>query len=82
MSLWISSGMHTLTVYILISIGVIGELGLIYLTGVGIVMTILIYEHVIVKPDDLSRVNLAFFTLNGMTSLVLMVLSIADLLMT
>ena len=80
MSLWISSGMHTLTVYILISIGVIGELGLIYLTGVGIVMTILIYEHVIVKPDDLSRVNLAFFTLNGMVSLILMVLSIMDLL--
>lgn len=81
-SLWISSGMHILTVCILISIGITSELGSTYLTGVGIVMAILIYEHAIVKPDDLSRVNLAFFTLNGMVSLVLMVLSIADLLMT
>ena len=45
-------------------------------------VAILVYEHIIVKPDDLSRVNLAFFTLNGMVSLVLMVLSIVDLLIT
>ena len=44
-------------------------------------MIIFVYEHAIVKPNDLSRVNLAFFTLNGMISLVLMVLSIADILL-
>ena len=54
--------------------------GILYLVGVGIVSIILIYEHVIVKPNDLSRVNLAFFTLNGMVSLVLMALSVADIL--
>ena len=74
--------MHMLTVFILIGISVTSELGSIYLIGVGIVVAILVYEHVIVKPDDLSRVNLAFFTLNGMVSLVLMVLSIVDLLIT
>ena len=81
-SLWFSSGMHIFAVCILIGIGIISELGSTYLTGVGIVVAILIYEHAIVKPDDLSRVNLAFFTLNGMVSLVLMVLSIVDLLIT
>ena len=81
-SLWVSSGMHMLTVFILIGISVTSELGSIYLIGVGIVVAILVYEHVIVKPDDLSRINLAFFTLNGMVSLVLMVLSIVDLLIT
>jgi len=81
-SLWISSGMHILAVFILIGISVTSELGSIYLIGVGIVVAILVYEHIIVKPDDLSRVNLAFFTLNGMVSLVLMVLSIVDLLIT
>ena len=74
--------MHILTVFILIGISVTSELGSIYLIGVGIVVAILVYEHIIVKPDDLSRVNLAFFSLNGMVSLVLMVLSIVDLLIT
>ncbi|MFB3042490.1 MAG: UbiA-like polyprenyltransferase [Candidatus Poribacteria bacterium] len=79
-ALWLSAVLHVVTVAILIAIAPLTGFGLLYLVGVGIVSIILIYEHVIVKPNDFSRVNLAFFTLNGMVSLVLMALSVADIL--
>lgn len=80
-ALWISSALHVIAVLLLFYIPFLTELGVFYYIGVGIVILIFIYEHAIVKPNDLSRVNLAFFTLNGMISLVLMVLSIADILL-
>lgn len=79
-ALWLSSGLHVVAVLLLLSIPFLVELGTFYYIGVGIVVLIFVYEHAIVKPTDLSRVNLAFFTLNGMISLVLMALSIADIL--
>jgi 4-hydroxybenzoate polyprenyltransferase len=39
-----------------------------------------VYEHAIVKPDDLSRVNRAFFTANGFVGIVLFVFALADLI--
>ena len=80
-ALWFSSALHLITVSILVGLAVLPNLGALYLIGVGVVTLILIYEHAIVRPNNLSRVNLAFFTLNGMVSLVLSVLSVADLLM-
>ncbi len=80
-ALWISAILHVITVILLVVIWYISPLGLIYLGGVGLVSVILIYEHAIVKPHDLSRVNLAFFTLNGAVSLILMFLAVADVLM-
>ena len=78
-ALWISSVLHVVMVAVLLGVTLLTDLGVVYLVGVGIVIVILIYEHAIVKPYDLSRVNLAFFTLNGMVSLVLMLLSVVDL---
>ena len=80
-ALWLSSALHIIAVLLLFSIPHLVELGTFYYIGVGVVLLIFIYEHAIVKPTDLSRVNLAFFTLNGTISLVLMVLSIADILL-
>lgn len=80
-ALWVSSVLHTVAVLLLFCIPLFTRMGHFYFIGVWIVVFIFIYEHAIVKPDDLSRVNLAFFTLNGMISLVLMVLSIADILL-
>ena len=80
-ALWVSSALHVIAVLLLFGIPLLTELGLFYYIGVGIVVLIFIYEHAIVKPNDLSRVNLAFFTLNGMISLVLMALSITDILL-
>lgn len=79
-ALWVSSGLHVLAVVLLLGMPRLVELGTFYYIGVGIVVLIFVYEHAIVKPSDLSRVNLAFFTLNGTISLVLMALSIADIL--
>ena len=80
-ALWISNLLHAVTVCLLIIIAEISQLGWIYMIGVGAVAVILIYEHLIVKPNDLSRVNLAFFTLNGAVSLILMALAIADVML-
>jgi 4-hydroxybenzoate polyprenyltransferase len=48
--------------------------------GTGIFLALLLYQHFLVKPNDLSRVNLAFFTTNGVASLIFGTLAIADLL--
>ena len=79
-ALRLSSALHVVAVLLLLGIPYLTQLGIFYYIGVGIVVVIFIYEHAIVKPNDLSRVNIAFFTLNGMISLVLMALSIVDIL--
>ncbi len=78
-ALWISRFLHLATVGLLISVGAIGDLGTYYYIGVGIVSAILTYEQCLVKPNDLSKVNLAFFTLNGIVSMVFMTTVILDL---
>lgn len=59
----------------------VSELSYLYLTGVIISGIIMIYEHAIVKPDDLSKVDVAFFTMNGTLSMVMFIFSIGDLLL-
>ena len=49
-----------------------------YASGVACVGGLLVYEHSLVKPGDLSRVNVAFFTLNGLVSLVFMAAVVAE----
>jgi len=53
-------------------------LGPVYLTGVALVAGLLVYEHSLVKKDDLSKVNMAFFNVNGIISIGLMVFVIVD----
>jgi 4-hydroxybenzoate polyprenyltransferase len=55
-------------------------LGWIYGTGVAIVAALLIYEHLLVRPDDLTRVNVAFFNINVVISLGLFLVGTLDLL--
>jgi len=55
-------------------------LGSIYGTGVGVVAALLIYEHLLVRPDDLTRVNVAFFNINVVISLGLLIVGAVDLL--
>jgi 4-hydroxybenzoate polyprenyltransferase len=54
--------------------------GAIYLTGVAVIGLLLVYEHWIVRPDDLSRVNRAFFQVNAVVSLGLLAVGVAELL--
>jgi 4-hydroxybenzoate polyprenyltransferase len=55
------------------------EFGWIYLAGVSAIAILLIYEHSIVRPDDLSRVNHAFFHVNAVVSVGLLVVGVLDL---
>jgi 4-hydroxybenzoate polyprenyltransferase len=55
------------------------HLGALSLTGVAAVTGLLVYEHGLVKPTDLSRVNAAFFTMNGWVSVLFFVFWTADI---
>ncbi|MHC4410382.1 MAG: UbiA-like polyprenyltransferase [Planctomycetota bacterium] len=63
--------LHLCSVLVLVAAGVISpQLGALYFVAVGLAAAVLIYENAIVSPDDLSRIDVAFFTLNGVVSLV------------
>ena len=64
-----SAVLHVITVACLLGTGVLLERGLAYMAGVLLVAALLGYEHAIVKPTDLSRIDKAFFDLNGYVSL-------------
>ena len=70
-ALAVSRIMHALMVALLVVIGVIYGLHTLYFLGVGVVAALIIYEQQMVRPDDLRRVDLAFFTLNGWVSVSL-----------
>jgi len=55
------------------------DLGVLALAGVAAVVLLLLYEHSLVKPHDLSRVNAAFFTMNGYVSVLFLVFWAADI---
>ncbi len=56
------------------------ELGAIYWIGIGLVAGLLVWEHLLVRPDDLTRVNLAFFNVNAIVSIGLLAVVTLDLL--
>lgn len=78
-ALRISELLHTLCALLLLGIYVIGDFGWFYLTGWLIFVAMLVYQHSLVKPDDLSKVNIAFMTANGIASIVFAVFVILDL---
>ena len=78
-ALRISRAMHCAMLALLFAIGLIYGLHFVYFTGVAFVAALIIYEQSLVKPDDLRRVNLAFFTLNGWVSVSLFVFVLIDL---
>ena len=71
---------HLLAVVLLIAVGVMLGLGPAYYLGLAVVAALLGYENSIVHPHDLSRVNVAFFTLNGVISVVFLAGVLADVL--
>ncbi len=81
-ALWISRVCHVLTLLCLGQLGMHAHAGLLYWIGLGLTGMLLIAEQSVVRANDLSRVNLAFFTLNGCVSIVFAALAIADLLLT
>jgi 4-hydroxybenzoate polyprenyltransferase len=75
-----SSVVHVVTVASFAWFGAAAGLGWLWWTGVLLTATVLTYEHVIVRPDDLSRVNRSFFTANGIIGIGLFAFALADLI--
>jgi 4-hydroxybenzoate polyprenyltransferase len=76
----ISVIIHIITFLLVIVAGILGSGGILFWTGSVIFISLLIYQHLIVRPDDLSRVNLAFGTTNGIASILFAVFVICDLI--
>lgn len=80
-SLWVARAFHLMMLLLLISlIGVFG-LGKLAMAGVAAVALLLAYEHSLVSAHDLSKLNAAFFTMNGVISVVFFVFIAGDLLL-
>lgn len=77
-ALIISRVMHACMISLLIAIGILLHLHFLYFLGIAIVSALIIWEQSLVKPNDISRVNLAFFTLNGWVSITLLLFVIID----
>lgn len=71
---------HAVMALLLVALWFVADppLGMTYLVGAGIVIILLVYQHWLVRPDDLSRVNAAFFQVNAVISLGLFALIVAD----
>ena len=79
-ALLISASLHAASVAALLAAGRAAGLGWIYLLGVAVVVAMLAWEHAILRPSDLSRLNVAFFNLNGYVSVIFFAATLADVL--
>jgi 4-hydroxybenzoate polyprenyltransferase len=79
-ALIVARTLHVLMLGLLLALVFVFALGKLAIAGVAVVAVLLFYEHSLVKPDDLSKVNAAFFTMNGVISVVFFVFIAADLL--
>jgi 4-hydroxybenzoate polyprenyltransferase len=80
-ALWIARAFHAIMLILLFSLLPVFALGKLALAGILAVMFLLVYEHSLVKPGDLSKLNAAFFTMNGIISVVFAAFVAADLLL-
>ncbi len=81
-ALWVARATHVGCVLILVGLWrTTPELGPFFAIGVGLTVVLMTVEHAVVKPTDLSRINLAFFTLNGIIGLALGTLGVVDVLL-
>ena len=80
-ALIVSSALHVVAFALLVSLKLILPLGGLYLIGLVVVGVTLIHQHRIVKPDDLSKLNFAFFNMNAYLSIGLFVFTLVDVVM-
>jgi 4-hydroxybenzoate polyprenyltransferase len=77
-ALGIARALHITTVLALAVAGVGAGAGAIYFAGVVVAALLLLYEHSLVKPNDFTRLDAAFFTMNGVISIVFLVFVFAE----
>jgi 4-hydroxybenzoate polyprenyltransferase len=81
LSLWIARTFHVIMLLLLIILLYVFSLGITAAVGVVLVALLLAYEHSLVSAHDLSKLNAAFFTMNGIISVVFLAFVAADLLL-
>jgi 4-hydroxybenzoate polyprenyltransferase len=79
-ALWVARGFHVAMLMLLVALLPAFGLGKLAFAGVAVVALLLLYEHSLVKSDDLSKLNAAFFTMNGVISVVFLLFLSGDLL--
>ena len=77
-ALMAARALHVLTVVMLAAVGVTAGAGWLFAIGCAIAAILLLYEHSLVRPGDLSRLDAAFFTMNGVISIVFFVFVLAE----
>ena len=80
-ALRVAAACHALMIVALVALGLAYPLGRLYFLGVAVATALLVYEHALVRPDDLTRVNVAFFQVNIAISIGLLVVGVADLIL-
>jgi len=78
-ALLISIISHSITIILTVIAGIISNSGFLYWIGASAFIILLIYQHIIVKPDDISKVNIAFESTNGLASIIFACFVITDL---
>jgi 4-hydroxybenzoate polyprenyltransferase len=81
-ALSLSKFLHLISIIALTFVGTMGGFGKLYWIGFSIFSALLIYQHTLVKHNDLSKVNLAFFTTNGIASVIFGAFVIVNILIT
>jgi 4-hydroxybenzoate polyprenyltransferase len=79
-ALLIARVLHLLMLALLLALVIVFGLGKLAMAGVAVVAALLLYEHSLVSSDDLSKLNAAFFTMNGVIAVVFFVFVAADML--
>ncbi|TNF53756.1 4-hydroxybenzoate octaprenyltransferase [bacterium] len=79
-SLWIARIFHFITVMMLLSLAPVFQLTGFYLAGIFIIALLLLYEHSLVRANDLSKLNIAFFNMNGYISITVFVFTLLNYL--
>ncbi|MEW6663425.1 MAG: UbiA-like polyprenyltransferase [Bacillota bacterium] len=79
-ALKLSSLFHLLAPVFFVAAGWVLQMGIFYMAGVVLAVVILIYQHTLVSPDDLSKAGIAFFNLNGTLSMVMFLFTLLDVL--
>jgi 4-hydroxybenzoate polyprenyltransferase len=78
-ALQISVWLHVMTAMLFVAVGLALNLGLLYYLGVLVALVILYKQHDMVAPDDLSKLNFAFFNMNGYLSLIVFAFTLLEL---
>jgi len=78
-AMWCSRLLHAAAAVAFVGFGVLVPLGIAFQVGVGLALVLLVWQHALLRPRDLSRIQTAFFTANGMLALVMLGAGCVDL---